>query len=94
MGIESKPLPSAPSAPGMMEKLTQGRTDDNGEGGGPAKMGFSSIRGGGSGVLGGTSGPKKIKAPSAPLKFAPGAPSAGSKGPVRMVRRNTESESL
>ena len=52
-------------------------------------MGFSSIRGAGPGGAAGASGPKKIKAPSAPLKFAPGAPTAGGKGPVRMQRRTS-----
>jgi hypothetical protein len=87
----SNPLPFAPSAPGMMEKLTRRDTDEEGGGGGgPAKMGFSSIRGAGPGGAAGASGPKKIKAPSAPLKFAPGAPAAGK---PKMMRRNTDESS-
>jgi hypothetical protein len=81
MGIGSKPLPFAPNAPGMAEKL-------EGQRGG----GFSAVRGSGPGGGGGTqasAGPKKIKASSAPLKFAPGAPTAGGKGPVRMQRRTS-----
>jgi len=80
MGIGSKPLPFAPNAPGMAEKL-------EGQRGG----GFSAVRGSGPGGGGAqaSAGPKKIKASSAPLKFAPGAPTAGGKGPVRMQRRTS-----
>ena len=78
MGIGSKPLPFAPNAPGMAEKL-------EGQRGG----GFSAVRGAGPGGAQASAGPKKIKASSAPLKFAPGAPTAGGKGPVRMQRRTS-----
>ena len=74
MGIDSKPLSFAPSALGMMDKL-------EGQRGG----GFSAVSGSGPGG-GSTQGPKKIKASSGPLKFAPGAPTADGKGPVRMQR--------
>ena len=78
MGIGSKPLPFAPNAPGMAEKL-------EGQRGG----GFSAVRGAGPGGAQASAGPKKIKPSSAPLKFAPGAPTAGGKGPVRMQRRTS-----